>query len=119
MMAISVLRAAGQQLATLEAGKALADRLQNVERQVGRKIRSGADRPWQLPTRQPAAGAAISWCWRWKLRAGLTSRKAKAVVNAFWNMIPAALRRGETVETLLGVFRIARGPKPASAAAVG
>ena len=108
----SVLRAAAQQLAPLETWKALPDRLKSVERQVGRRMRSGRGRPWELPTRQPAAQGCDQLVLALEAKAGLTSRKAKAVVNAFWKVIQAALRRGEIVKTPLGVLQVVFGPKP-------
>src|SRR5436305_6238598 len=77
----SLLRAAARQLATLETWQALADRLRSVERELARRMRSGRGRPWSSPTRQPAAQGRDRLVLALEAKAGLTSRKAKSVVN--------------------------------------
>jgi nucleoid DNA-binding protein len=107
----SVLAVAAQHLALPEEWEVLSARLKTVERKVGQQMRSGPGRPWRLPTRMPDAKGRDQFVLALE-KAGLTSRKAKAAVSTIWKSMIAALRRGEVVETPLGTFRVARGPKP-------
>jgi nucleoid DNA-binding protein len=43
---------------------------------------------------------------------GLTFDKAREVVDAIWESIKDALKRGEDVETHLGGFRVVKRPAP-------
>jgi len=82
-------------------------------------MRSGPGRPWQLPTRQPASQGRDQLVLALEAKAGLTSRKAKAVVNAFWKRDPGCRaprrNRGNSVGRLSDCSR----SEAASAAAVG
>ncbi len=107
------LRAAtDEQLASPEALNALAARLKELARTIGRSMRSGPGRPWRLPTREPDAKGRDVLVLALEAKAGLTSRKAKQVVSSFWKVMETCIRRGEVVETPVGVFRITRGPQP-------
>ena len=75
-------------------------------------MRSGRGRPWRLPTREPDAKGRDVLVLALEEKAGLTSRKAKQVVSAFWKVMEACIRRAEVVETPVGVFRATCGPQP-------
>jgi hypothetical protein len=107
----SLLASAAEQLASPEALNALAARLKGLERTIGRRMRSGRGRPWRLPTREPDAKGRDVLVLALEEKAGLTSRKAKQVVCAFWKVMEACIRRGEVVETPVGVFRATCGPQ--------
>jgi nucleoid DNA-binding protein len=108
----SLRAAAAEQLTSPEALHALAARLKGLERTIGRRMRSGRGRPWRLPTREPDAKGRDVLVLALEEKAGLTSRKAKQVVYAFWKVMEACIRRGEVVETPMGVFRVTYGPQP-------
>ena len=108
----SLRAAAAEQLTSPEALNALAARLKGLERTIGRRMRSGRGRPWRLPTREPDAKGRDVLVLALEEKAGLTSRKAKQVVSAFWKVMEACIRRAEVVETPVGVFRATCGPQP-------
>ena len=108
----SLRTAAAEQLASPEALNTLAARLKELARTIGRRMRSGRGRPWRLPTREPDAKGRDVLVLALEEKAGLTSRKAKQVVSAFWKVMEACIRRGEVVETPVGVFRVTSGPQP-------
>jgi nucleoid DNA-binding protein len=106
----AVLGGLADQPASPEAFAALVSRLQNVERVLARRMRSGPGRPWQSPERKPLAKGRDQLVIAVEQRAGLTARQAKNVVDQFWKVITRALRRGEKVRTPLGAFQAVSGP---------
>jgi hypothetical protein len=95
----SVLAGLADQPASPEAFAALDSRLQNVERVLARRLRSGRGRPWRSPKRTPRAKGRDQLAIAVEQRAGLTARQAKKAVTGFWNVITQAIRCGEVVET--------------------
>jgi hypothetical protein len=93
----SVLAGLADQPASPEAFAALDSRLQNVERVLARRLRSGRGRPWRSPKRTPRAKGRDQLAIAVEQRAGLTARQAKKAVTGFWNVIRQAIRCGEVV----------------------
>jgi nucleoid DNA-binding protein len=108
----SVLAGLAGQPASPEAFAALVSRLENVERVLARRLHSGRGRPWQSPTRKPRAKGRDQLVIAVQQRAGLTARKARSAVTAFWNIITRTIWRGEIVETPWGTFKARSGPEP-------
>jgi hypothetical protein len=65
-----------------------------------------------LPTRKPDAKGRDQLVLAVEEKAGLTSRRAKHVVTEFWELMKRLIRRGEIVETPVGVFQARSGPEP-------
>jgi nucleoid DNA-binding protein len=109
----SVLAGLAGQPASPEAFAALVSRSENVERVLAQRIRRrpGRGRHWRSPKRKPRAKGRDQLVLAVEQRAGLTARKAREVVNQFWNIITRAIWRGENVETPLGVFKARSGTR--------
>jgi hypothetical protein len=101
----SVFAGLADQPASPEAFAALVARLQNVEKVLARRLRSGRGRPWRSPKRKPRAKGRDQLVIAVEQRAGLTARKAKRVVTQFWTLMGRLIHRGEIVETPLGIFQ--------------
>jgi nucleoid DNA-binding protein len=72
------------------------------------KIRGGV---WRTPKRRPASHGRDMLAVQLQKR-GLTFDEAHAAVTAIWDAIKEGLKRGESVETPLGLFKIVRRTKP-------
>jgi len=107
----SVFAGLANQPISPEAYAALATRLQNVEKVLARRLRSGRGRHWRSPQRKPRAKGRDQLVIAVEQRSGLTARKAKHVVTEFFNVITRALRRGENVETPLGILKARSGAR--------
>ena len=99
-------------LASPETFAPLATRLENVARRFARRMRSGPGRPWRSPKRMPRARGRDQLVLAVEQRVGLTARKAREVVDQFWRLMARVIRRGEVVETPLGVFQAVAAPAP-------
>ena len=99
--------------------QALGTALSQVERDLGRlharitsKGKPTRGRTWQPPRRKvPKRGGRDSQALELQ-KLGLTFDKAREVVDAIWESIKDALKRGEDVETPLGGFQVVERPAP-------
>jgi nucleoid DNA-binding protein len=107
----SVFAGLANQPVSPEAFDDLVSRLENVERVLARRLHSGRGRPWQSPTRKPRAKGRDQLVIAVEQRTGLTARKATEVVTKFWKLMAQIIRRGENVETQLGVFKARSGKR--------
>jgi hypothetical protein len=89
-----------------EALPGLVQRLKRTERAVGKQMNPGRGRPWEMPQREPASQGRDTLVVALQRR-GLTVRKARAAVKAFWEILAQGLR-SRYVETPLGIFDLVR-----------
>jgi nucleoid DNA-binding protein len=108
--------AGSAQFATVAERDGAATGLHCLEKQIGRllartdeKRDSTRGRTWSLPRRRPAEGSRDQWVVALQER-GFSFRQARKLVQVIWQVITDALRRGESVETPLGIFRVVSSP---------
>jgi nucleoid DNA-binding protein len=75
------------------------------------KEKSTRGRSWQLPRRQAPKTGRDRLALELQGRT-LTFREARQVVDAIWESIKEALKRGDTVETPIGRFEVKERPEP-------
>jgi nucleoid DNA-binding protein len=99
--------------------QALGTALTKVERALGRlqarvtaKGKTGQERNWQPPQRQVSKPVGREYLELELQKRTFTFRQARQVVDAIWESIKDALKRGEDVETPLGRFQVVERPEP-------
>ncbi|HEV8491606.1 MAG TPA: HU family DNA-binding protein [Candidatus Angelobacter sp.] len=97
--------------------QAFGTTLTEVERALGRlqarvtaKGKTGQGRNWQPPQRQVSKPVGREYLELELQKRTFTFRQARQVVDAIWESIKDALKRGEDVETPLGRFQVVERP---------
>jgi nucleoid DNA-binding protein len=112
----SVARVAEGALARTEALQSIEERLKGLQRELGRRARSGPGRYWELPTREAGSGEngtltrdglalELQEC-------NLSFREARQVVDTIFQCMTKSLQRGEEVNVEpLGAFAVVDCPE--------
>jgi nucleoid DNA-binding protein len=110
-----VLGAAEEQLVKLDAMRAAEERLKQLQKQLGQRMRGGPGRFWESPSRQASQKSGVLNRDGLVLKlqeCGLEFRDARKTVHAILDAIIQSLRRGEEVIVPpLGGFVVQKQPE--------